>query len=100
MKLAPPSFKSQDKYSQTNAYTQASPKSAATAVKHLTASLCLRILETHYGLSVIELTQTYPNRINDVCTALQRLTEGWNNRGIKDSATMLLRELQGQSPKQ
>lgn len=93
MSHTPPSFKSQDKNSQSNANTQALRKPDTVDVKHLTASLFLRIIQAHYGLSTTELAQTYPNSINDVSVALQDLAVGRNGQRVRHNTNRLFDEL-------
>lgn len=96
MKLASLSFNDQNKYSQIGLPVQASKAETSKAVKLLAAWLCLRIIETHYGLTVAEIIGKYPNDANEVYAALNELTQERSHQRVKDAANRLLCELDDQ----
>ena len=96
MKSASLSFNDQNKYSQNRPPVQTPTGENLKAVKMLAARLCLRIIETHYGLTVAEIRCKYQNGTNEVYAALYKLTQGHSRQRVKDAANRLLSELDHQ----
>jgi len=97
MKSASPSFNDQNKYNQSGQPIQASNAENLIAVRLLAARLCLRITETHYGLTVSEISRKYPNEASEVYAALYKLTQERSHQRLKDTAHRLLCELDDQT---
>lgn len=82
----------QDKNNQSNRHVQATDKSKASTDRHLIARLCFCIVQARYELHIGEVIQMYPDKPNEVRTALYELTGGSNHQRVRNVANRLLSE--------